>query len=105
MQLRHATMDAHLAASGADSSEDEHRARLMYRFDCAEVLLHGDVPIGLLKVARDGSRWKIIQIQLAPARQGLGLGNKLLAAVIEEADAAGAALTLSVLKANPAKAL
>lgn len=103
--LRRKTMDRHLQASGASTSEADHQSRLMYRFECAELLLQGDVPVGLLKVARDGLDWQLIQIQLIPELQGRGLGAELLSEVIAEADAAGATLRLTVLKANPARAL
>ncbi len=98
-------MDAHLSASGASTGDDDHLARLMYRFDCAEVLLQDGLPVGLLKVSRDGAQWKIIQIQLVPELQGQGLGADLLTTVIAEADNANAAVALSVLKGNPARAL
>ena len=98
-------MDTHLSASGASTGDDDHLARLMYRFDCAEVLFHDNVPVGLLKVARDSAPWKVIQIQLVPELQGHGLGAELLAKVIAEADDANVAVALSVLKANPARIL
>ena len=105
LELRRRTMDAHLSASGASTGDDDHLARLMHRFDCAEVLLQDGVPVGLLKVARDSAQWKLIQIQLAPELQGQGLGADLLAEVIMEADNANVAIALSVLKANPARTL
>jgi ribosomal protein S18 acetylase RimI-like enzyme len=105
LALRHQSMDQHLTASGASTSEAEHLSRLMYRFDCAEVLLRNGVPAGLLKVARDPPEWKIIQIQFMPELQGKGLGALLLNQVISEAKAANVALVLTVLKANPAKGL
>jgi ribosomal protein S18 acetylase RimI-like enzyme len=98
-------MDTHLSASGASTGDDDHLARLMYRFDCAEVLLQDGVPVGLLKVSRDSAQWKLIQIQLVPELQGQGLGADLLAKIIAEADNANVAIALSVLKANPARAL
>ena len=105
MRLRRESMDKHLNATGASTSESDHLARLQYRFDCAEVLLQDGKPVGLLKVSRDGRDWKVIQIQLVSELQGHGLGAKLLRQVITEAVAAGASLTLSVLKANPARSL
>jgi ribosomal protein S18 acetylase RimI-like enzyme len=105
MGLRRRTMDAHLSASGASTDDDEHLARLMDRFDCAEVLLQDGVPVGLLKVSRDRAQWKLIQIQLVPQLQGQGLGADLLARVIAEADNANVTVALSVLKTNPARAL
>ncbi|KAB8051039.1 GNAT family N-acetyltransferase [Janthinobacterium rivuli] len=99
------TMDQHLAASGLSASEADHRVRIMYRFDCADVLLRGAAPVGLLKLLRDGTQWQLIQIQLSPDLQGQGVGSQLLASTIAEATAAVATLSLSVLKTNPAKAL
>ena len=105
MGLRRQTMDTYLSASGACTGYDDHLALLMYRFDCAEVLLRDGVPVGLLKVSRDSAQWKLIQIQLVPKLQGQGLGAELLAKVIAEANNANVAVALSVLKANPARAL
>lgn len=105
LQLRRTTMDAHFSASGAPASEAEHMQRLRKRFDCAEVLLADGQPAGLLKVARDGECWEIVQIQLDPSLQGQGVGRRLLEQVIAEARAAQAQLTLHVLTANPARKL
>jgi len=98
-------MDPHLNATGVNMDDSDHLARLRHRFDCAKVLLHDGNPVGLLKVSRDNQDWEIIQVQLAPEHRGHGLGAKLLKQVIAEAVAAGATLTLSVLKANPARLL
>lgn len=105
LTLRCQTMDQHLAASGLGTSEADHRVRILYRFDCAEILLRGATPVGLLKLLRDGVQWQLIQIQLSPALQGQGVGSQLLASTIAEAAAAGATLSLGVLKTNPAKVL
>ena len=105
LDLRQRTMNGHMLASGGEVSDTHHMARLMHRFECAEILLDGGAPVGLLKVSRDPHEWVLIQIQLAPGYQGSGIGTGLLAEVIDEAARAGADLTLSVLKANPAKSL
>ena len=105
LALRRATMDDYLRASGADASEAAHRERLLYRFDCAEVLLMNDEPVGLLKVDHGDSEWKVIQIQLSPAVQGQGIGRQVLEGVIADARKAGVDVVLSVLKANPARSL
>ncbi len=105
LQLRRTTMDAHLSASGTPATEANHMERLRKRFDCAEVLLLDGQPAGLLKVARDGDCWELIQIQLAPPLQGHGIGRRLIEQVIAEARAAQVALELSVLTANPARKL
>lgn len=105
LDLRQRTMNGHVLASGGEVSDAHHMARLMHRFECAEILLHDGAPVGLLKVTRDPNEWVIVQIQLAPGYQGGGIGTRLLAEVIDEAARAGVDHTLSVLKANPAKAL
>lgn len=105
LELRQRTMNGHVVASGAEVSDAHHMARLMHRFECAELLLHEGAPVGLLKVSRDAHEWVVIQIQLAPGYQGGGIGTGLLAEVVDEAANAGVDLTLSVLRANPAKSL
>ena len=103
LALRRQTMDAHLAATGADTSEAHHFARRRYGCAQAGVLQLDGRPVGLLKVRRAPEEWEVIQIQLGPELQGKGMGRMLLQQVIEEA--AGAGLKLSVLKANPARRL
>lgn len=105
LALRQRTMDSHLAASGVIIDLVTHRERLMFRFDCAEVILDDEQPVGLLKVARDAVPWTVIQIQLDPEFQGRGVGSQLLGELIREATFAKADLALSVLKANPARGL
>ena len=105
LALRQATMDAHLAASGIAIDDASRRMRVMDAFDCAELLLADDVPMGLLKLRRSPHEWEIAQIQLAPALQGRGIGRSLLLEVLADAARAGASVRLSVLKANPAKRL
>lgn len=53
----------------------------------------------------DGLDWQLIQIQLAPEVQGRGIGEALIRRLVDEARSAGAALTLHVLHANPARRL
>ncbi|MCK7593712.1 GNAT family N-acetyltransferase [Pseudomarimonas salicorniae] len=98
-------MDAHLEASGIRCTAEDNLARVMHRFDCAEVLCDGGEPIGLLKLARGTDSWEIIQLQLGPRMQGQGAGSRLLQQLIAEAESQGVALTLKVLKANPARFL
>lgn len=55
---------------------------------------------------RDGTAdWELVQIQIAPAWQGAGIGSHLVRALLEQARQAGAVVRLSVLKANPARQL
>ena len=105
MQLRHLTMDPHLRAAGIEMSEQEHLRRVRLRFECAQLVLVADKPGGLLKLARDGRQWILIQLQIVPELQGCGLGARLLQQVIAEATEAGASIALDVLKSNPARRL
>lgn len=103
--LREQTMDDHFRASGVEPTRERHLERVLARFECAQIIAHADRPAGLFKVARDGLDWELIQIQLAPELQGQGLGERLIGALIVEARRAGAALSLHVLHANPARRL
>jgi ribosomal protein S18 acetylase RimI-like enzyme len=105
LELRRQTMHPHLLASGLIPSLQEDMRRVLFRLDCAQVILLANEPVGLLKVSRDGMDWDLIQIQLAPSLQGQGFGAQLIQSVISEARHAGASLKLDVLKANPARRL
>jgi ribosomal protein S18 acetylase RimI-like enzyme len=105
LQLRRQTMDEHLAAAGASTSDGYHLRALQQHFEQAEVLLNGSECIGLLKVLRTLPCWEILQLQVASAYQGRGVGRSVLNQLIREAGDAGASLSLGVLKANPARRL
>ncbi len=105
LSLRRETMDVHLVASGASTTDESHLARLMYHFDCSEVLMSNGEPVGLLKVRRSPEEWEIVQIQLSSRLQGQGIGRALLAELLADAADAQVDIKLSVLKANPAKHL
>ena len=105
LELRRRTMTDHQLASGVRYTEDEQRERVLTRFECAQIILLSGEPVGLLKVARDGAQWQILQIQIAPGQQRGGLGGWIVQSVIDDAKRAGASLRLRVLKANPARRL
>jgi ribosomal protein S18 acetylase RimI-like enzyme len=103
--LRKQTMTAHFVASGVVPTEDDQRARVLHRFECAQIVEHDAKPVGLFKVARDGLDWQLIQIHLAPELQGRRVGEALVQGLIDESRAAGASLWLHVLHQNPARRL
>ncbi len=105
LELRRQTMDVHLAASGVTASDADHLGRVRSAFHCANVVLLAGEPVGLLKVLRAGRQWKLMQVQLTPAVQGKGMGAMLLRSLIEQVRSEGASLSLSVLRANPARRL
>ena len=78
---------------------------IMHRFDCAEIVLADGKPVGLLKLQREPGTWHLHQLQLAGDVRGQGLGRRILEQILTEADRARVPVTLSVLKANPARRL
>jgi ribosomal protein S18 acetylase RimI-like enzyme len=105
LDLRARTMAPHFLAAGRPQSEETSLERVRRAFDRASLVLLAGRPVGLLKAVREGERWELLQIQLAPEAQGRGIGTRLVRALVEEARAAGAALRLGVLKVNPARRL
>lgn len=105
LDLRRQTMSGHLVASGVVSAEEEYLARVCAQYECAQVVMQGNQPVGLLKVSREGLNWELIQVQLIPSLQGQGFGQEIIQSLVGEARREGASLRLSVLKANPARRL
>ena len=102
LALRLRCMGDHFAAQGLAPSQEEHLARIRLRLDCARIVLHDDVPVGLFKLVTDTPIWELIQLQISPECQGLGLGSQLLHWMQDEARHAGRSVRLSVFKRNPA---
>jgi ribosomal protein S18 acetylase RimI-like enzyme len=102
LELWRDTMSPSFLALGILPAVEQPLHRILMRFECAEMVILEDIPIGLFKVARDGGDWKLIQVLLSPAVQGRGIGTHLIANLIAEANSSSASLSLSVLKGNPA---
>jgi ribosomal protein S18 acetylase RimI-like enzyme len=105
LALRQATMMPHLLRAGAPSDEGANLARVNYRLEDALLVYEGDELVGLFKVTRGGGEWKLVQIQIAPHRQGEGLGGRLVRGLQDEAAQAGSSIVLDVLRGNPARRL
>ena len=61
-------------------------------------LIHADGAfVGCVTFYADGDAWVLEHFYLTPERQGRGLGAEVLRRLLAEADAAGAAVRLSVL--------
>jgi ribosomal protein S18 acetylase RimI-like enzyme len=69
------------------------------------VILAGSEPIGRLYLDRWAEEHRIIDIALLPAHRGKGYGGALMQDLIDEADAAGKAVSIHVEKNNPARRL
>lgn len=104
-ELRKATMTEHLARVGEPADDAEHRARLLHRYDTARVICIDGAPAGLLKAHRTDTEWVVVQLQITPALQGRGIGERALRTVLRAAQADALPVTLKVLKGNPAKRL
>ncbi|QEI07544.1 GNAT family N-acetyltransferase [Pigmentiphaga aceris] len=103
--LRKQTMTEHLSRVGLSLDDKHHRQRLLAKYSDAHVVCVGDEDVGLCKAYRSETAWVLMQIQMAPAWQGRGLGAKVIQALIAQARKDGLPVTLSVLKGNPAKRL
>jgi ribosomal protein S18 acetylase RimI-like enzyme len=104
-ELRKATMTEHLARAGEPIDDDAHRARLLHRYDAAQVICIDGAPAGLLKAYRSNTEWFVHQLQIAPALQGRGIGERVLRTILRAAAADALPVALHVLKGNPAKRL
>ena len=105
LQLRRSTMSKHLEASEMRVTDAEHMKRIELEFESAQVLELNGQRVGLLKAVRRGNDWQLLQIQLVPVLQGMGVGATLIRELLAEARSLGATVQLSVLKANPARRL
>ena len=104
-RLRIRTMGPHLEAAGDVIALGEQRARVVQDFECIQVVERSGEAIGMLKVVKAQEQWKLVQIQLEPAYQGLGIGGMIVSQLLDDARQAHAPVTLTVLKVNPAKRL
>ena len=105
VDLRGSTMDPHLIATGAEPSEAEHQARVDADFDSIRILCVGSERVGMCKVIRAQSPWKLVQIQVVPSLQGIGIGEGVVTSLLRDADKASVPVELNVLKVNPAQRL
>jgi ribosomal protein S18 acetylase RimI-like enzyme len=69
------------------------------------VLQHLGVPVGRLYLERWSKEHRIIDIALLPQQRGSGIGGAVLTDLMEEAAAAGKAVSIHVEKENPAMRL
>jgi ribosomal protein S18 acetylase RimI-like enzyme len=105
LELRKATMTEHLTRAGEPIDDDAHRARLLHRYDAAQVICIDGAPAGLLKAHRNEDEWFVVQVQITPALQGRGIGERALRTILRAAAAEALPVRLQVLKGNPAKRL
>jgi len=85
LALRKSTMTEHLRRAGAPSDDAYHLVRIRHRFEDARIVWADGRKAGLF--------------------QGRGLGRRLLAGLLQEADSRAATVDLGVLHGNPARRL
>jgi ribosomal protein S18 acetylase RimI-like enzyme len=86
------------------AAQDEHY-RTNYPGATLDVVEVGGERAGRLYVHRGPSDIRIMDIAIAPAFRGRGIGTRLLRALIEEAESSGRKLSIHVEMNNPAKRL
>lgn len=69
------------------------------------VVLADDRPVGRLYLARWETEHRIVDIAIVPEHRNRGIGSRLLADILAEADAAGKAVSIHVELRNPARRL
>ena len=86
---------------------DAQHAHYQKYYQGSDFLLieRGGEAVGRLYVARWASEHRIVDIALLPQHRGAGLGGALLRDLLDEAAAAGKAVTIHVEKFNPALTL
>ena len=103
--LRSQTMTKYISDSGDNFDLETQSNRIMKEYESIKIVRSDNQDIGMFKVKRNSDKWEIIQIQLLPDYQHMGIGTKLIQELQMEASQQGVAIFLSVLKVNPAKRL
>jgi ribosomal protein S18 acetylase RimI-like enzyme len=103
--LRTKTMSKYIIDSGDQFTLESQTERIMKGYESIKIVRFENQDIGMFKVKRDSDKWEIIQIQLLPDYQHMGIGTQLIKNLQLEASQQGIAVFLSVLKVNPAKQL
>lgn len=103
--LRSQTMKKYINDSGDQFILDTQSNRIMKEYESTKIIRSDNKDIGMFKVKRNSDNWEIIQIQLLPDYQHMGIGTKIIKKLQMEALQQGVAIFLSVLKVNPAKQL
>ncbi len=107
------TRQEELAQTGWDEAQKAAFLRMQfdaqasyYREHYAEatfdIVLVDGRPVGRLYVARWPEEVRIVDVALLPECRGVGIGTKLLEALISESERAGKPLTIHVERFNPA---
>ncbi len=105
LKLRKLTMEEHLQQAKLYVSDEEHLARIKFKFDDAYIVKRLDDSVGLLKYIETKVAIEILQFQILPDHQRKGIGKYIIDYMIQLATTLNKNLLLKVLKENPARYL
>ncbi|MBG9990741.1 MULTISPECIES: GNAT family N-acetyltransferase [unclassified Pseudoalteromonas] len=103
LSLRKLTMVEHLENAGLFLTKQQHVLRLDDQYDCSDLIVINEVPIGTLKYQTHAQYVEIMQLQIHPLHQNKGYGRAVIEQVITSAQSKP--IKLTVLKNNPALGL
>lgn len=107
LELRDITMRRYLEETGSPTSQKAYLERIMLHFEDANIIEVDGHSAGLFKATflPKTQQWFVVQIQVHPDYQNHHIGSRLLRDLINRAKQEQVAVTLGVLKSNPARSL
>jgi ribosomal protein S18 acetylase RimI-like enzyme len=105
LNLRKDTMGEHYRNAKIIQTSENIREKVLYRFDCAKIVIINGEKAGLVKIIKNRNEWELCQIQLSKKYQRKGIGNSIILGIIQDAKRENSHIRLHVLKGNPAKKL
>jgi ribosomal protein S18 acetylase RimI-like enzyme len=90
---------------GWDEAWQAERFRRKFDINHRRIIQKSGEDIGCLAVMEDDDGFFISYIALMPDHQGMGIGTQLVKDVLRQGGERGVAVTLRVLKVNPARSL
>ena len=108
LALRKLTMTEHLESSGVFLSDADHQHRMEHNFAHAQLIIFPDknnAIVGAAQFVEQSDNIELLQLQIHPDFQNLGLGTSAVKYLITLAKAQEKQMKLKVLKTNMAKYL